>query len=424
MMTDPTRDLQQKLKAAWAKLPPAEKAKLEPMILAAHNYAVALRKDPRTPHPKRGVPDELMLVHSLLNDDPDGLLATAEPSGQYSVNPEGGILGFGQYEVFDVRWAYTLLAYADTLFSEPSFNTSPQTITIPDTTTIALLGDWGGGNSAAAAVAAAAAALSPGYTVHLGDVYYAGTESSLLLEPYEQDNFLSQWRGGAGTSFALNSNHDMYAHATGYFGQTLAAGSPFSAQQGCSYFALQNSSFVIAGLDTAYSATDFYLDGALTAPQTTFLQNLDLTGPNNTTKTLILLTHHNGLAFDGSSQEALWSQVISALPAAAAGNLFWYWGHVHAGAVYTPVPLTSGPTVQSRCIGHGCMPSGVATALAVDTVAWYESNVVGPASDYFVQNGFAVLSLAGGSLTETIYGQDGKPHWSQSWPAPTARKAA
>src|SRR5580693_6732619 len=74
---------------------------------------------------------------------------------------------------------------------------------------------------------------------------------------YQQANFLTPWPwpGTQGKSFALNSNHDMYAHGTGYFNTALA--SPiFASQNRCSYFALYNDRFRIVGLDTAYFDPD------------------------------------------------------------------------------------------------------------------------------------------------------------------------
>ena len=89
------------------------------------------------------------------------------------------------------------------------------------------------------------------------------------------------WPGVAGHSFALNSNHDMYAHATGYSETTLTA--PPFVPQGGNCFALYNKAFRIVGLDTAYYAPDNtindfpgYMIGSLgpaQGPQMQFLQN-------------------------------------------------------------------------------------------------------------------------------------------------------
>ena len=49
-----------------------------------------------------------------------------------------------------------------------------------------------------------------------------------MLDPYDTSHFVDVWPGAAGHSFALNSNHEMYDHATGYSLTTLA--SPAFAQ--------------------------------------------------------------------------------------------------------------------------------------------------------------------------------------------------
>ena len=67
-------------------------------------------------------------------------------------------------------------------------------------------------------------------------------------------NFVDEWPGVAGHSFALNSNHDMYAHATGYSLTTLTA--PAFLAHGGNCFALYNDYFRIVGFNSAYYAPD------------------------------------------------------------------------------------------------------------------------------------------------------------------------
>jgi hypothetical protein len=296
--------------------------------------------------------------------------------------------------------------------------------------TIALLGDWGGWNAPAQSIAAAVKSYD--CLIHLGDVYYAGT----TLDPYETDHFTRVWPGVAGHSFALNSNHDMYAHATGYSETTLTA-PPFVAQGG-NCFALYNKAFRIVGLDTAYYAPDNtindfpgYMIGSLGPPQGPQMQFL-----NNEIsqlaagQRLVLLTHHNGLNLNGSvpvqSDQAytLWQQVTQAmklLPAAADKNVLWYFGHVHVGAVYTPQSV-GGVTIHARCCGHSCIPWGIATDLQGPDVVWFEKQVTKPGPNYFVTNGYATLALNGTSSTEAFHNQAGQQSWSG--PIPQADLAA
>jgi hypothetical protein len=248
--------------------------------------------------------------------------------------------------------------------------------------------------------------LKPFLTIHLGDTYYAGTsdqEQHLLVKP---------WPAGAkegGGALTLNSNHEMYSGATGYFATTLAD-PKFNLQAGCSYFALENSAWVIVGLDTAYYADEekMYLEGSLLSPgdpQISFLAQKIATR-----KKVLILTHHGGLSLDGRTKTALWNQVMSAfapdqLPAC------WYWGHEHAAVVYS---LAATGRTLGRCCGHGAVPWGHATVLDSNAnVDWFENRLANdPEIPKRVLNGFAMLSLDGPNLKETFYDENGGVAWS------------
>jgi hypothetical protein len=235
------QQLQQQVKAAWAKLPDDLKARLEPQILAAHQFALGVRNrtiPPTTPPP----PHQLLMMYSLLHDDPDGLLKSATAPAAEGLFPwigADGVVYFGDvtYDATDPGWAYLFYALEKTKgqtpqFKFPAYDPKHPWIDIDDNATLAILGDWGGWNRPAQQVAAAAKASKADYFIHLGDVYYAGTNGGDGLEPYESTHFLKVWPGPSGVSFDLNSNHDMYAHATGYSGTTLAPGTAFRAQMG------------------------------------------------------------------------------------------------------------------------------------------------------------------------------------------------
>src|SRR5439155_9589200 len=82
--------------------------------------------------------------------------------------------------------------------------------------------------------------------VHLGDVYYAGTQDEV------ENRFLSLWPRRVGAiNRAANSNHEMYSGGYGYFDQTLRR-----FGQSSSVFALQNDHWLLVGLDTAYAEHD------------------------------------------------------------------------------------------------------------------------------------------------------------------------
>ena len=151
---------------------------------------------------------------------------------------------------------------------------TPQVIPIPDSVQIALALDWGTGDWRTAANPAPSTGvgrhmsfLRPDLTIHLGDVYYSGTNDQ---EHYELVNI---WPKGTIGSLALNSNHEMYSGAKPYF--QAIANPPFEIQKGCSFFALENANWVIVGLDSAYyaDAYNLYLDGALFPARMPNVQN-------------------------------------------------------------------------------------------------------------------------------------------------------
>jgi hypothetical protein len=424
--------LQQQVRGAWDKLPLETKVKLGVKITAANAHAFVLKgktiaSQPHPPH------RELLMLHSLLNDANATFAksAAASPQGLFTHVGSDGQVYFGDvdYDATDPGWAYCFPAMVFTDGATPPFVVG-KAVQIPDDTTVALLGDWGGWNAPAQSIAAAVKKAKSEYLLHLGDVYYAGTNGGGLLDPYELDKFTKVWPGVAGKSFALNSNHDMYAHATGYSLTALA--SPLFAAQGGNCFALYNKAFRIVGLDTAYYAPDNALEdfpgymigslGPAQGPQMKFLQGQisQLTAG----QTLILLSHHNGLNTNGSlpaqtdAPYMLWQQVTQAvqqIPAAASKKVLWYYGHVHVGAVYTPQTVGA-VTIYPRVCGHSCIPWGIATDLQAPNVVWFEQEVLQPGPNYFVTNGYATLAVNGASLTEAFCNQNGKQSWSAPFP--------
>ncbi len=427
-------ELGRALREMMEEMPEDERRKLEQQALEAHHYLLGVRSgrlDASQPRP----PEQHLFLHSLLHDDPDGLLAEhealrrAQASGEdvadafgTTVAPDGSIsFGGVDYDTTDPKWSTCLLAWWYTSGDQPNFVDAPVVKEIEDSATLAILGDWGGNNQAAQEVARAAKSQRPGYFIHLGDVYYNGySESGVTIDDYQRKNFLAPWPGVADRSFNLNSNHDMYAHGRGYFTVALRD-SRFLTQRGCSYFALYNASFRVVGLDTAYYDPDRsgsgFMIGTLNSTQEAFL-GTQAAAAASSGQQLIILTHHNGLALNGGQEESLWGQVTRQLSPLSGKTVVWYWGHEHAAAVYNS-RVVNGVTIAPRCSGHSCIPWGVASDLQdgyrAGNVTWFEQKVLGPGSNYFVTNGFAFLDL-GSPATEAIYGQDasGGP-WSAHW---------
>ncbi|MGI0119276.1 metallophosphoesterase family protein [Zooshikella sp. RANM57] len=332
---------------------------------------------------------------ALLDKVPDDLKELPHEAEELTtrVRPDGELLGVGKWELLDPDWAEAIEQLLLHFDHKAPFNTSPVCQKIPDTVSIAVAGDWGTGNwrdkSPSALVGKQMAKLNPDYTIHLGDVYYAGTQEQ------EINNLVELWPMGSKGAFTLNSNHEMYSGAIPYFEQALAK--RFIKQNGCSYFALENSNWLIVGLDTAYhaSAKDLYLKGKLDDTQINWLKTLP------THKRIIVLSHHEGYDIKGVNKGAVYNSVIEGL---GREPDFWYWGHLHNAIAYKPKGKFYG-----RCIGHGSIPYGDATLLkGEDTVAWYENKSANdPDIPLRVLNGFAYITLNEQLLSEKLIAENG-----------------
>jgi hypothetical protein len=403
-----------RMKTAWANLPPGTQAQIKPRLEDAHlQLGKFLGVGTAIDHSVH----QILALKSFLTDDWDGhlkSLAVASPAGalQITVGPGGEILGAGKYQELDPLW--TLLTgtvwLENLLHRHPFPPGTPTPIPIPNQVKIALIGDFGTGNfgaddSPSTKISKFVPTLNPDFTIHLGDVYYAGTSDE------ESSNLVNFWPKGSLGSFALNSNHEMYSGGWPYFDE--AVGGPIfnTLQSPWSFFALENDNWIIVGLDSAYyaDALALYMDGSLgNSAQLPFLQGLANKG-----KKVIVMTHHNGLPENGiqsSPPLKLFTEMMGAFNGAPA-PAYWYFGHVHAGVVYKPLPAYNG--LLCRCVGHSAIPWGLASDLQGSAaVQWFENrNANDPADPLRVYNGFALLQLDGPNIAETFYDENGGIAW-------------
>jgi hypothetical protein len=401
-----------RIKKAWAALSPEQRNRIAPMLAKANQQAVTVTQTQTAPAPDPSVPHQALLAKSALTNDQDGVVNSLTDV-VITIGAGGEIWGTGKYEQLDPGWTESIAVWLEHLvLGKHAFNSAmPNTIPMPDDVQIAIAGDWGTGDWRTNANPAPStdvgnhiAFLQPHLTVHLGDVYYAGTSDQ------EQHLLVSLWPGGSLGAVTMNSNHEMYSGGKPYFQDAL--GSPvFKIQQRCSFFAFENAAWVIVGLDSAYYSDQegLYMDGSLYPSGGPQVQLDFLKAQVAKGKKVIVLTHHNGLSEDGSTATNLWSQVMSAF-ADGAGPAYWYWGHVHAATVFKPY----GPAnVLSRCCGHGALPWGQSSDLAnSQQVEWYENRSAhDPDIPQRVLNGFAVLHLDGPRLQETFYDENGGIAW-------------
>lgn len=350
------------------------------------------------------------------------LLAAAMSSGAPTIPPASALdtTDFYQYGDFDPGWLATFFHLLDSrpvpFPTHTARNISP-IVRIDNNATIAIAGDWGTGDSSSRSIAQRMADQKPDHTIHLGDIYYAGAENEV------RNKFLALWPAGASASapsFALNGNHEMYSGGVSYF-QVALTDPRFKAQQGLSYFSLQNDHWTIIALDTAYYARRFYLDGYID-PDVQLQWMATLTqAARQAGRRVMLLTHHAGVDVEPAGKNVtvtvaeLWNQVLQA----TGGPDYWYWGHVHAGYAIAPVPLSGGRTLLARCVGH-CgvpwLPFGAENGLGGNgfELAWGENltanDVDEPAR---ALNGFLMLRLRGDQLVEEFHDENGNLRWQR-----------
>lgn len=377
---------------------------------------------------------------------------------------DGTMLGDSTYEQLDHKWSAAAINYVLNVvfkFLVKDFPNKPVAnvqLSRKDGDTkkdpvLGILGDWGTGSYSEKngevcpairvrdqMVANPAAPID--YLVHLGDVYYAGTDAYREPVGEEQDNFYSLWPDqGDCRNFTLNSNHEMYGGANGYFDVALQKPGMFDTQNGMSYFAMTYGPWLVLGLDSAYysdigNATKsaplhFYMEGAIGSPA--FKQQFDWVSQfKNWPGPVMVMTHHTACDLSGAHVNLLYHQVRAALGREPS---LWYWGHLHNGIAYKQIdtyPEPGNSKTLARCCGHGAIPFGRAWGLE-DSAGNMKPDI-----DYFartpdpkvpngvnagartrMKNGYATVALhKDGGFTESFFEVDNlEPVWSKKWPA-------
>jgi Calcineurin-like phosphoesterase len=308
---------------------------------------------------------------------------------------------FRKFGPCDARWVESVVSKGLSLLEgKPDFvdDRAPY-VPVADNARLVVVGDWGTGLPGAQAVGREMGKkIREGknqgrevHVLHLGDVYYSGWK-----EEYEA-RFMPYWpvrvaSEGVG-SWALNGNHDMYSGGHGYFGYLLRD-PRFSAQNGSSYFCLQNENWQLLGLDSAY------VDDDLAGGQGAWVAKKQAESKRKT----MLLTHHEPFKAEPDDDPPL----LKPLQAAFAVRPIdaWLWGHQHLCCVYK---RDLKPYLRfGSCIGHGGVPVLFEDKPLAASVQWrdkgFETHEGGDKWQLF---GFAVLDFEGPSIEIGYYSQLG-----------------
>jgi predicted phosphodiesterase len=262
---------------------------------------------------------------------------------------------------------------------------------LPANARVAIVGDWGTGQATAKTVLAQIARKNPDVVIHMGDVYYSGTDFEM------QNYFFNIWKSSLDltktATFTLSGNHDMFCGGAPYYKLIDQLGQP------ASYFCLRNDNWQFLAMDTGLH--DSKPEGA----DPTFLEDTELAWitdkiQNRGSRRTVLLSHHQLFAANEdicgkSVNDHLNQQVSPLLP-----NVdMWLWGHEHNLVIYEQYL-----GVLARCIGHGSFPVGLSE---VPTTPKYPEVPLAPLrlgdNGVFYNHGYVIMDLAGNSATLSYY---------------------
>jgi hypothetical protein len=314
----------------------------------------------------------------------------------------------------DIGWSECVvlyLAYKASMKDLPYRPNLNPVFQIDSNVKLAIVGDWGTGDEAAINLLQQVAALKPDVLIHLGDVYYAGTQSE------EQTNFLDICRQLLGNSvpvYSLCGNHDMYSGGNGYYWLVDQLG------QQASYFCLQNSNWQFLAMDTGHNDNNpltvtTNMTGLVTqgswAEEDWLLDKINLAGSKKT----VLLSHHQLFSPFGSvgsvdSQAYAYNPNLRATFQAVMGQIaWWFWGHEHTLAIFNPYMGLQ----RGRCVGASAVPvftdqqsysnaSGLRTYGGASLPTWNTNVQLGNNGTSY-NNCFAIMTLNGASANVDYY---------------------
>ncbi len=320
----------------------------------------------------------------------------------------------------DPGWAECLTAYLayKVLAGNPVYRPGQNPVFPLDANTrLAIIGDWGTGGDVATNLLRQVKNFSPDVLLHLGDVYYAGTQFE------QQNNFLDICRGVLGNIplYSMCGNHDMYSGGSGYYWLVDQLG------QQASYFCLQNANWQFLAMDTGHNDNDpltvatnmtsLVMDGTPNDgawhEENWLLDKINggITGGKKT----VLLSHHQlfspfGPVGSVNGQAYAYNPNLRAtFQAVMAQIAWWFWGHEHTLAVFDPYMNLQ----RGRCVGASAVPvftdqqsysnaAGLQTYGGAALPTWNANGQLGNNGQSY-NNCFAIMTLTGASANVDYY---------------------
>ena len=265
---------------------------------------------------------------------------------------------------------------------------------------IGIVADWATGEPEALEVLRQVKNHNPQVAIHLGDIYYAGTEHEVENYFYQPWSKILEPENSGILSLALPGNHDLYSGGKPFYDLldklSILNGSD---KKMASYFCLRNDNWQLIGLDTALhdrlGAGATYLEDSEVE---WLIEKIENSGGRRT----ILLSHHQLFSaddqFDGKSyNEKLYNQLFPILPKID----LWHWGHEHNLVIFDEYLHLK----RGRCIGGSAFPVGnfemPATAKNADVK--YNHEVALSKGSAFYQHCYAIIKLDGANALVSYY---------------------
>jgi cholesterol oxidase len=303
----------------------------------------------------------------------------------------------GKFTTCDVRYADVAAQYVAWKARDAKIpykrwhNVSDFIIDLPAKARIAIIGDWGTGRPEARALLQSVANKNPDVAIHLGDVYYSGTEFE--VENYFAEIWNKTFDPKKVRSFTLAGNHDMYSGGAAYYKLIADLGQP------ASYFCLRNDDWQFVALDTG-----LHDDQALDA-KPTYLEETELTWLKDKIATAngrrtVLMSHHQLF----TANEDIGGQSVNGHLQGQVGPLLndvalWLWGHEHNQVIYK-----NWQGVLARCIGHGGYPVGITEIKGpkFPDVPIEPAGILKKGSSFY-SHGYAIMDIDGASARLSYY---------------------
>jgi hypothetical protein len=300
----------------------------------------------------------------------------------------------------------------------------PHVLDLKPDARVALIADWGTGTDAAIEIMRAVAQRLPDAVIHLGDVYYSGTQSECGAFFLDVVNDALDRKSSAVPVYAIPGNHDMYSAGSGFY-DLIGKLNGGVQQQPASFFCLRAPGWQFIAMDTGLHDSDpLHVSETLT-----FLEKDEedwhVARIAEFSGRTVLLSHHQLFsAFspigkpdaDGNLHPCNPNLLESYGRFKGAGDIAaWFWGHEHNLCVFKPYAGLE----RGRCIGHGAIPVFASDAPYKNPDALLDppqltAGTQLPMTGDIYAHGYVIATLRGASATFDYYaGTDDKPFYSE-----------